>query len=198
MSATSDRSLGSPRWLACTFIAALLFERRVKPTFENSNQVCDLGQLDPESLRLIVDEGRRQAEDQVNRFRHTTDRAQILLSVSLAAMAFWVGSFALVSRTADWERVVTAALWTVGGIGLMSGLAAAAGVVVVKASFDQVDTTQMTSWKDSVLRRLAADYADAVRRGEVTVADRVTAFRQATRLVVWGALLVAMASIVAL
>jgi hypothetical protein len=70
-------------------------------------------------------------------------------------------------------------------------------VIVAKASFAQIDTTQASGWKPPILKQVAGDYADAVKLGEVTVADRVTVFRQATRFLIWGAVLTTAAVLVA-
>jgi hypothetical protein len=78
-----------------------------------------------------------------------------------------------------------------------AGLEAAAAVIVAKASFAQIDTTQASGWKPPILKQVAGDYADAVKLGEVTVADRVTVFRQATRFLIWGAVLTTAAVLVA-
>jgi hypothetical protein len=65
--------------------------------------------------------------------------------------------------------------------------------MTVKATFSGVDTTQMTTWDPPVLRQLAKDYASAVRIGEMTVALRVTIFRQAARASALAALVASLA-----
>lgn len=72
-----------------------------------------------------------------------------------------------------------------GGVGL------SAAVIAVRADFNRTDTTQISTWATPLHRKVAADYTDVVRVGEITVASRVSVFRQATRLTVWGAVLTA-------
>lgn len=179
------RSGGDGR-LVGSFILSLLFDSSPRPGTTNPNTPGELDGFDDESLRLLVDEGRRQIDSQAVRYRHTTDRAQVLVTISLIAIPFWVGVYQLTTKTKGWEHAVSGALWALGGLGILAGLAAAAAVIVAKASFAQIDTTQVSGWKPPVLKGLAADYASAVRMGEVTVADRVTVFRQATRFLIWG------------
>jgi hypothetical protein len=191
-----EDELAKPGLLWASFVLALLFGRSVRPTFENPNTLTPPVGFSPDDLQLVVEEGRRQQQAQLDAFRHTTSRAQLLVTISLAAVAFWVGVFSLVGDTQAWERVVSGGLWVLGGAGLILGLAAAGGVVVASAPFAQTDTTQLA--RAPGVEHLAREYAELVRIGEVTVADRLTAFRQATRLVVWGVLVSAAASVVAL
>ena len=72
---------------------------------------------------------------------------------------------------------------------IIAGLGLAAAVIVVRADFDQTDTTQVSTMKSPVVKQVAAEYAESVKIGEITVAARVTVFRMATRYTVWGALL---------
>lgn len=189
---------GSPTWLWAAFVAALLFARPLRPTMINPHAVGSMDAFtDPADLQLVVDEGRQQLHDQSERFAHVTGRAQLLVTVTLAAVAFWVGVLALVKTTDRWQHLVAWPLWAAGGAALIIGLAAAAGVVTATAAFDRVDTTMLSNETPGI-KHLATEYATAVRRGEITLADRVTAFRQATRLVVWGAILTAFAAVCAL
>ncbi len=199
---TSQRGLKAwiDGWLPLTaaFIAGLLFGWEVKGEQESPNHPGDVTEFDELSLRLVVEEGRRQIDNQSERFKHTTDRAQVVVTVSLLALPFWVGLFSLARKSRHWQEWVSGGLWVLAGFLLVCGLAAAAAVAVTKANFEAIDTTQITTWDPPVLRRMAMDYAGAVRLGEGTVADRVTVFRQATRLLVWGAIFAALAAVVAL
>lgn len=84
-------------------------------------------------------------------------------------------------------------IWCFGALLAVLTTAAAAAVVAVKATFTGVDTTQLTTWDPPILKKLPSDYASAVRKGEITVALRVAALRQATRLSVLAALVAAVA-----
>lgn len=172
------------------YVLALLFGGPVGVPKVNPNQPGDLEQFEPEDLRLVIDEGRRQLADQAVSFRHVTDRGQVLTTVSLAVLAFWAASGRSFSDD-TWTATLGQVLWAGGGVLAIIGVAASASVVVVQATFTAVDTTEITTWEPPVLRRLAADYAGAVVNGENTVASRVTLFRQATRIVVWASVLVA-------
>jgi len=182
-------TLGRTAKLVVSYISGLLFGTSVAKVAQNPNEASDLAEFDDESLHFVIDEGRRQLAEQSDRFRHTTDRGQLVVTVSLAALPFFVAASSLVRRTHGATRWIATALEVCGGVGILLGLLTSASVVVVKATFGAIDTTQITNWTPPILRELAADYASAVRVGEETVADRITVFRQATRFLVWGAIL---------
>jgi hypothetical protein len=184
------------RWLWLRFVASLLLGLRPRPSFKNPNVAKTPTGFSAEDYQRVVEEGRRQLDGQADTFRHTIARAQLLVTVSLAGVAFWVGVFALVTSATGSDRLLSGVLWVIGGTTLVFGVAATGGVVVAPGFFSQVDTTQLA--EKATVEHLAGEYIRAVRLGEVTVADRLTAFRQATRLVVWGALLTAAAATVAL
>jgi hypothetical protein len=179
--------------LTTAFVLSLLFGGRVVPPPLNPNKPSDITGFDDESLRLIVDEGRRQSADQSDRFKHATDRAQVLLTAGLAALGLVAALLATVNDASGARRVVATVVWAIAGVLTVLGVATAASVIVVRADFVVVDTTQMTSWSPPLLKQLADDYADAVILGETTVAARITVFRQATRFVCWGVVLAAIA-----
>ncbi|MGZ6609192.1 MAG: hypothetical protein ACXVFI_19245 [Solirubrobacteraceae bacterium] len=171
------------------FVLALLFGGSVSPERLNPNEPADLTALSADSLHLVVEQGRRQLDAQSERFRHVTDRAQTLLTVSLVALAFVAGTLSRINNTHGSQRIVATTVWAVGLLLVLLGIATAAAVIVVRAPFSAVDTTQMTTWSEPVLTQLATDHAKSVILGETTVAARVTLFRQATRFVSWGAVL---------
>ncbi len=181
--------------LVSSYILALLFGTPVRGLAKNPNVEGDLSGFDEPSLQLVIDEGQRQLAEQSDRFRHTTDRAQLVVTVSLVALPFFVATSDLVRKTHGVTRLVAAGLEVFGGLAIVLGLLASASVVVVKATFSAIDTTQITGWKPPILRELAADYAKTVRVGEETIADRITVFRQATRFLVWGATLTTVAAL---
>jgi hypothetical protein len=180
--------------LTLAFILALLFGGSVKPSEPlNKNQPQDVEAIRDDALDVIIDEGRRQIDAQAERFRHVTDRAQTLLTVSLVAVAFAASIFGRLQHADGGLRVVATLLWSLGGVLLLIGVATAAATVVVRAEFDSIDATQMTHWMEPAIRKLAGEYSEAVILGETTVAARVTVFRQATRFVGWGVIIVAIA-----
>jgi len=184
--------------LTASYVKALLLGGSPGTGTTNPNALSDLGAFDEESLREVVTEGRRQLDHQSESFRHATDRGQLLLTVTLVAIGFEAATFGKITGTSSAGEIVALILWLPGFVVTLLGLAAAGAVVAVKATFDRIDTTQVSGWKPPILRQLAADYASAVRQGEETVADRVTVFRQATRFTVWGSMLASVALVVAL
>ena len=176
--------------LSIAFGCAVLLGGAVEPDSVNPNLPSELNSIDTdEDLQLIVDEGRRQLDAQVNRLDRVNSRAQALLTAALVVLAFAASGFRRLERVHDATLVSCWALWVIALAGIVSGTTVAAAVMVVRADFDAIDTTQMSHWKPPLLHALANDYTKAVILGETTVAARITAFRQATRLVCWAAIL---------
>jgi hypothetical protein len=175
------------------FVWALLIGGEVLPKHENPNQPGDLSEFDDESLRLIVEEGRSQVDRQSDRFRHATDRGQVLLTVDLALLGFLAALLHHLLQIGGQRETIAVAVWVLSGILAIIGTAAAAAVVVVKASFGVIDATRVTTFPPPVLRCLASEYARTVRDGELTADLRVTMFRQAARVTVVAAIVAAIA-----
>lgn len=179
--------------LTAAFILALLFGGSVEPALVNPNQPGELDNRSDDSLRLIVEEGRRQVDAQTARFEHVQGRAQVVLTVSLVALGFVAGVFTAIPSAPDARQVVGWIVWSMGLVLVILSVATAAAIIAVRADFDSVDTTQVSAMDEPLLRALAVDYSAAVRLGEITVAARVTLLRQATRFLAWGSLAAAAA-----
>jgi hypothetical protein len=182
--------------LGPAFILALLFGGPVTPSALNLNKPGDASGFDEPSLKLLVEEGRRQLDRQSETYKYATDRAQTLLTVGLVVLGFTAASLNTVTGANDWREAVGLALWTVALALAVLGVAGAASVIVVRGDFEAIDTTHLSTWSSPILARLAEDYAKAVVLGETTVAARITMFRQSTRLVSWAAVVTAVAFLV--
>ena len=177
--------------LTPAFILGLVFGGPVKPTLPNPNTPSDMNGFDDADLQLVVDEGRRQLDNQTGAFQHVQGRAQSLLTICLAVLAFATGAIGRLQKICGARFVVALIVFVMAMSLVIIGLALAAAVIVVRADFDQTDTTQITGFDRPLLKSVAADYADVVRIGEITIAARVTLFRMATRYTVCGAVLTA-------
>lgn len=179
--------------LTPAFILSLLLGGRVVPESLNPNAIDEIKDFGEEDLRLLIEEGRRQLDNQTERFRHATDRAQNLLTVSLIALGFVAGVFARLGHVHGAQLIFAGVSWGLAVAVTLVGISAAAAVIVVGAEFDSVDATQLANSEPPLLRKVATEYSEAVILGETTVAARVTLFRSATRFVCWGAVLGALA-----
>ena len=129
-----------------------------------------------------MEEGRIQLADQNDRFKYATDRSQSLVTVAVALVGFLAALLdGLLKLHVGIRQDLALAFWSLSLLLVLVGLAFGASVITTKAFLSQVDTTQVSSWAPPVLQQLVRDYAKAVRIGEITVADRVTIFRVATR-----------------
>lgn len=162
------------------------------PTLENPNAPGDIEAFDPNELTLIIEEGRRQLDHQAARFTDVQARAQTLLTVALIVLGFNTSVYPrLTDAPSGWSHTAAVLAWFISFGLVICGLLLAAAVVTVRAVFDAIDTTQITTFAQPLDCAVAKDYAFAVRRGEETVADRVNAFQIATRYAVWGAIITA-------
>ena len=168
------------------FLWSILLGGTVKPTLENPNTAGDMSGFDVESLRLVIEEGRRQLDSQSERFRHATDRAKSYHGCP-PLLGFLGAQLDRLGQLHGDRHWLFWAVWGVAAFLSLAGTAAAAATVVVKADFEGVDTTRISTWTSPGLRTARRGLRGAVRTGEVTVAARVTVFRQATRITVWGA-----------
>lgn len=187
------RAVWKSKALALTpaFVLALVFGGSVTPTLRNPNEPGTLDNHTDDDLRTIIDEGRRQLDNATANFEHVQGRAQSLLTVALAVLGFTAGAWRPLQESDGTQRVIATVLFGAAATFAVLGVAAAAAVIAVRADFDQVDTTQVSNMPSPVLRELALDYASCVKRGEITLATRVTVFRMATRYTVWGAVFTA-------
>jgi hypothetical protein len=171
----------------------MLFGGEVRPTHKNPNQPGDICKFDDESLRLLIEEGRTQAERQTDRFRHATDRAQILLTVDIALLGFMAALLHHLLQLSGGRETACIILWAISSAIAIFATVAAAAVVVVSARFSGIDTTIVSNMSPPILMKLARDYASSVRSGELTADLRVTVFQQTTRITVWATLIAALA-----
>jgi len=179
------------------FVSAILINGRVEPSLENPNTPGTLDNFDDDSLKLLVEEGRIQIERQTERYRHATDRGQIVLTVDLAVLGFQAALLMHLLDTQGFKKVVVIVIWTMSVFLSLLATTTAAGVVAVGSTFDGIDTTQVSTMSPPILKELAHDYSRAVRRGELVVDLRLTAFQRATVLTMWSAFVVALAFVVA-
>ena len=192
----ADRWVRWRRRPTAAFVWALLRGGAPPSLATNPNTPRDLGQHTDVELQLVIDEGRRQLDAQRARFEDIQGRAQILLTVTLVVLGFTSGIVGRLEGLNGWRERGEWVLWCVAVALVLLGLLLAAAVISVRAYFETIDTTQVTAMARPLLKALADDYATVVRRGEVTVADRLNAFQVATRYTVWGAVTTALVFVV--
>jgi hypothetical protein len=178
-----------------SFLRALVTGHGVDEPEVNTNLPGNLAGWDDDSLRQLIDEGRRQIDRQAERFTHTTDRAQILLGIGLVVIAFGTSLFSDVRGTDGLVEVLASGLWLIGTGTAVCGTLGAGSVIVARAVFANVDSTHISTWSPPVLAQLARDYAQAVITGENTLAARVQMLRSSTRVILHAAVLLTFARV---
>lgn len=154
------------------------------PVFESPRVfTTDLTGLPAPALTLIIEEGRRHLDRQHTELDRIRTRASTLLTVALAALAAVAGTAHAV-RHGPTPALVS---WAFGAVLIVSALAGSAAVLTTQARLGVVHAAGFAAADpDAVL--LARTYAEQVPIGDATLAARVTVLRDATLLLVLGAL----------
>jgi len=126
---------------------------------------------------LMIEEGRRQADRQLDDLKEVRGRAQWLFTVGVAVTVA-IGGVLRADRSTDGRLV----LFVASLLMLVYGLAGAAGIMAARADFNTIDTAVLSHKPLPTERYLAGAYSRILGEGENTVATRITIFRQA---VVW-------------
>jgi hypothetical protein len=140
------------------------------------NEPGSLKKWDESERRLLIEEGRRQLDRQVDDLERVRSRSQILLVLALALTAT-TGS--LLSRM---DRVDGLAPWLVWSAALVLGgwaVLGAAATSVVAAKPETIHATVLSRYESPIEPKLAEDYAVLVIAGEEHVAVRLTNLRWA-------------------
>lgn len=164
-------------------VVALLWPGVSVAPFGISGGSADLDRdwADPD-LTLLIEEGRRQLDRQRRDLDSIQHRAQTLFTVSIASMAAALGVRGEVSARGEWW---VGLLWLVGVVSVGLAALGAGAVTAVRSEFRGIHVANLTE-STEVLYDVAAAYVRSVGSGENTVATRLTIFRDAASLLVYG------------
>jgi hypothetical protein len=163
-------------------VAALLMPGTKIPSLEaHQAQPQSLEGWTDSELELMIEEGRRQVDRQLDDLDRTRARAQWLFTLGVAALGALGAGFIETAPDAGGS-----AAWIIGMVILTWGLGGAAAIMVVRAEFRYIDTALLSSTPRPVLRNLADAYARMTRLGENSIATRITMFRQAVLFMLIG------------
>lgn len=159
----------------------------------------DAHQIQPQPLedwsrldrKLMIEEGRRQADRQLSDLKEVRGRAQWLFTVGIAATIAIAGAFGADHSTGGRAALFIASLTLLG-----YGLAGAVSVMAGRADFNSIDTAVLSQKPIPTERYLAGAYSRILRLGENTVATRITIFRQAVVWVIVGGYLGLVAALI--
>lgn len=130
----------------------------------------------PEDLRLMIEEGRRQYDEQIAHLERIRGRAQWLFTTGLALGAAIATVGAGVFKDQDWYVVV---IWLAAiALATWASLGAAA-ILTVRKDFDGIATSVLSTYAPPIEKQLARDYAEMLETGDLTVNTALTLFRQA-------------------
>lgn len=171
------------------YCAALFRPGVAVPVFQQPAPfVADLTVLPDADLTLIIEEGRRQLDRQYADLERTRGRAGTALTVALGTLAALAG----LAPTAVSGPLPCRILWVLSAVLVLFGVAGTAAVLTAQARLGAVYTDVFAA-DDPSRHGLARLYAEVSGIGEVTIAARVTVLRDATLVLVLGAVLLAFA-----
>lgn len=166
-------------------VLGLVRPGRRAPTYLPPSEItADLSKWSDDDLDLMIDEGRRQYDAQVDSLEQIRGRAQWLFSTALAlatadaALALKVFPHPTCWQLWTWVLSVVCTSW--------SGLGAAA-VITVTARLAGIATAPLARYAAPIKPQLATDYAEMLDVGEQTINTRLTLYRQAVVWLVLGA-----------
>ena len=152
-----------------------------------------------DALKSLIEESRRELDDQKSSLDRTLSRSQLLFTTHLGLIAFY-GTVA----GSVWKDTSNICAWWVqmgfvaaAGVLLVFALLGSAALIAVRKPFDRVSAVVMSKWESFDLERLANDYAAALATGDMTNNAHLSVFGSVVRMTVFAALLAALGWLVA-
>lgn len=178
------KSFAKGQWIYLQHAVGLFLPGHPPDTYK-AHQV-DAGTLDgwsEQDLDLLIEEGRRQLDQQYSDLERIRNRAQFVFLTSLALVGTLGGLIRDTSSTGGWAS----GLWLASALATTWALLGAAGIMTVTAVFSGIDSAVLSNYPPPIKPRLAADYAGMLADGENTVATRLTVHRSAVLWLLVGA-----------
>ena len=167
-------------------IVALVWPgRRVAGLDIDEPEPGDVSKWAIDDLRFLVEEGRRQLDRQRADLDRLQNRSQFLFTTALALIALLASETSVIQHR-GWSIFVP---WYVGLVTVVLGALGAAALMAVRSDFGIVHATLLSQSTPPISAVLAATHAQIVSVGENTILSRITVYRDATSLVVVGAIL---------
>jgi hypothetical protein len=153
-----------------------------------------------EGLKAIIDESRRELDDQKSSLDRILSRSQFLFSTVLALLAFFgtVASAIWPDKSVDWAVWATRILIVAAGCVLVLALLGSASLIASRKPFVRISAVVISSWDKYELEHLANEYSGALATGDMTVNAHLSVYGSAVRLTLLGALLAGVGWVVAL
>jgi hypothetical protein len=178
----SMRVFGRGQWIYFAHVVALLTPGIETPQHESHKvEPKSLDDWSEQDRKLMIEEGRRQADRQLSDLNDVRGRAQWLFTVGIAATVAVGGAFGAGNPTSARAALFIASLLVLG-----YGLAGAVAIMAGRADFRLIDTAVLSHKPPPIQQYLADAHSRMLREGENTVATRITIFRQAVLWIIVG------------
>ena len=177
------------RTLYLRFIVALITGRFV--TLRESESPGSLRGWSEESLRHVIDEGRRQLDDQMATLDRILLRAQILFSTSLALIALLSSSAESLLKDVKPRSFHFIVMWLLifSATIFLLVLLGSASLIAIKKPYNVISIAVIASWVSFGLEHLAQEYVEAIGPGDEVNNAHLTILTTAVRMTVCGSML---------
>ena len=144
-----------------------------------------------DGLNALIDESRRELDDQKSSLDRILSRSQFLFSTDIALLAFYgtVAGVIWPDKSAEWAIWAARTLIATAGCLLVIALLGSASLIAVRKPFAAISAVVISSWDNYELERLANEYTGVLATGDMTVNAHLSVYGSAVRLTVFAALL---------
>lgn len=147
----------------------------------NTHQISPKSSIswDRQDQILLIEEGRRQIDEQRSSLENLRGRGQYLLTLDIALSGLYATLLTTsIPLTSVWSFVV----WFLGSVLLLLSTLGGTAVLVGSKTLGGVDAAKFSQSSSGQTAALADAYTASVGRGENTIATQITVFRDAVTL----------------
>jgi hypothetical protein len=183
-----NKNSSANRPLYPRFVIALLTGSSV--AMPKSSATGALSGWSTQACNTVIDEARRQLDDQKSSLDRTLSRAQFLFTTLLGLVAVVATATPHIWANSSWcwPSLIPKVLFISGGCLLVIALLGATAVIAVRKNYEGVSAAVLSRWHTFDVERLAREYAECVDLGEHTGNAHLTVFGTAVRFTLYGAL----------
>jgi hypothetical protein len=171
------------------YVAFLLLPGHRPPSYypeedeEVAGRVASLSGWRDDDLAIMIDEGRRELDRQMDDLKEIRARAQWLFT---AALTLTVALAAAAIPIFKHGGRVDKGMWVASLVAASYGALGGAAINTVRADYTSISTWALAAYDAPIHRKLAVDYAEVLGTGKIMLDTRISLFRQAVVWVIVG------------
>ncbi|MFZ2227189.1 MAG: hypothetical protein WA090_05315 [Candidatus Nanopelagicaceae bacterium] len=172
-----------PRFIGALFTGGLV-------TMPISTKPGSLEGWPDAALQTLIEEGRRQLDDQMMSLERILSRAQLLFTTVLGLIALYGSTATEMWKNTDFNSrvLVVRLLLILSAVLLLLALLGAAALIANRKAYEGISAAVISRWEGFDLKKLAEDYAASVGPGDETNNAHLTVFGTAVRFTVSAAI----------